>query len=169
MWVERIGQPARTPWLLAFDPDVLMILRSTLQAASPQEGCALLIGERVDRGWQLQSIWPCVNVWRLGMEAFVEESGEGPSGRGTPSRQTRFAIDPREQLHAQRWASARGLAVIGSAHSHPDGEPVPSMTDQRWLSAPALMLIQGADLSLRAWWLEPDPVSSFGVVQHTEG
>ena len=43
------------------------------------------------------------------------------------------------------------------------------MTDQRWLSAPALMLIQGADLSLRAWWLEPDPVPSFGVVQHTEG
>ena len=43
MWVERIGQPALTPWQLAFGGDVLIILRRTLAAAAPDEGCALLL------------------------------------------------------------------------------------------------------------------------------
>ena len=77
---------------------------------------------------------------------------------GTPptSRCNRFALDPREQLLAQRWARQRGLDVIGTAHSHPQGDATPSRRDRDWLRVPSLMVIQGADLRLRAWWLEPE-------------
>lgn len=156
MWVERIGQPAETPWSLAFDAEVLIILRSTLQAALPEEGCALLLGTRQPSGWVLQHIWPCCNVWQPGIAALPEAAGESIECSPPPSRCNRFALDPREQLLAQRWARQRGFEVIGTAHSHPQGDAIPSRCDRDWLRNPSLMLIQGADLRLRAWWLEPE-------------
>ena len=156
MLVERIGQSAQTPWLLAFDPDVLIILRATLEAALPDEGCALLLGERKHQGWSLSVVWPCCNVWQPGMDALPETNTLGAEVPIQPSRRSRFALDPREQLHAQRWARQRGLQVIGSAHSHPNGEAVPSARDRCWVHQSTLMLLQGADQSLRAWWLEPE-------------
>ena len=169
MWVERIGQSSRTPWQLTFDPDVLIILGSTLSAVWPQEGCALLLGERNDAGWHLRSVWPCCNVWQPDLARFRNDASGEARPANSPSRRSRFVIDPREQLHAQRWARTRALAVIGSAHSHPQGESIPSIWDRRWLGAPGLMLIQGADHSLRAWWLEPEAIPCFGAVQHTDG
>lgn len=156
MWIERIGQPAETPWSLAFDAEVLIILRSTLQAALPEEGCALLLGTRQPSGWVLQHIWPCCNVWQPGIAALPEAAGESIECSPPPSRCNRFALDPREQLLAQRWARQRGFEVIGTAHSHPQGDAIPSRCDRDWLRNPSLMLIQGADLRLRAWWLEPE-------------
>ena len=52
--------------------------------------------------WQVERIWPCLNGWQ-------------PMGE----RSRRFAIDPREQLLAQKWGRARALTVLGAAHSHP--------------------------------------------------
>lgn len=162
MWVERIGQPARTPWSLAFDPEVLIILRGTLQASLPYEGCALLLGSRQKWGWRVHTVWPCCNIWRPGMEALPEPFVAAADVSPTPSRLNRFAIDPREQLHAQRWARDRRIEVIGSAHSHPQGQAVPSSVDCGWIRNSSLMVIQGADQDLRAWWLEPG--DSLGVV-----
>lgn len=169
MLVERIGQPAETPWSLAFDPEVLIILRSTLQAALPEEGCALLLGCRQPSGWLLQHIWPCRNVWHPGIAALPESVGECMDGTPPPSRCNRFALDPREQLLAQRWARQRGFDVIGTAHSHPQGDATPSRRDRDWLRVPSLMVIQGADLRLRAWWLEPETALCTALVKDTDG
>lgn len=91
-------------------------------------------------------IWPCLNVWQPVVE-----------------RSRRFALDPREQLLAQKWARQRGWQVHGSAHSHPVGALVPSTTDRVLTYAPTLMVIGaagpgpgGGDASVRAWWLPQD-------------
>ena len=116
---------------------VLTVLRGVVQASAPEEGCALLLGPR----WKVRQVWPCRNVW-----VPVEE------------RRRRFAIDPREQLLAQKWARQRGWHVLGSLHSHPEGEAVPSATDRALTMPPALMVIQ-APSQLACWWLpeEGDP------------
>jgi proteasome lid subunit RPN8/RPN11 len=130
-------------------------LRRILTCVAPEEGCALLLGDRRGGGaqraaaasaagqprlWHLRRIWPCLNVWQ-------------PAGE----RRRRFAIDPREQLLAQRWARLRGLEVLGAAHSHPQTPPWPSPTDRALCFSPGLMLILGRDQGggpqLGCWWL----------------
>ena len=69
------------------------------------------------------------------------------------------ALDPREQLVAQRWARERGLVVLGSAHSHPLSRPEPSALDQELCFAPALMLIgapaqQPGGWAFAFWWVD---------------
>jgi proteasome lid subunit RPN8/RPN11 len=127
-----------------------------LSCVAPEEGCALLLGDRRSGGtaagvaagsadgkpqvWRLRRIWPCLNVW--------EPAGE---------RRRRFAIDPREQLLAQRWSRQRGLEVLGAAHSHPQTPPLPSVTDRALCFTPGLMLIlgrsPGGSSQLGCWWL----------------
>ncbi|WP_053068468.1 M67 family metallopeptidase [Synechococcus sp. GFB01] len=118
---------------------MLTVLKAVLAAAAPSEGCALLLGCRRGSSWQLRWIWPCCNAW----DAPVE-------------RVRRFAIDPREQLLAQKWGRARGLEVLGAAHSHPHSDAQPSGTDLELTFRPALMVILGQGGDCRAWWL-PDP------------
>jgi proteasome lid subunit RPN8/RPN11 len=139
--------PFTAPTELRLDHGPLIVLRRVLACAEPEEGCALLLGHRgsgADPGgsrqagcWQVRRIWPCLNSW--------PERAE---------RRVRFALDPREQLLAQKWARQRGLSVLGAAHSHPRGPAVPSSTDWALTLRPALMVILGADGRPAAWWLD---------------
>jgi [CysO sulfur-carrier protein]-S-L-cysteine hydrolase len=157
----------RTPGEIRIGRQVLTVLCRVLAVAMPQEGCALLLGERGEGGdgagdrqedlWRLLRIWPCRNVWHPASE-----------------RTRRFAIDPREQLLAQKWARNHGLLVIGTAHSHPSSAPVPSATDLALAFGPSLMLILGvpvpgdhrlpdepaacSGMELGCWWVS-DPIS----------
>jgi len=139
--------PISTPTVLAVDQRLLILLRRWLQAVAPEEGCALLLGSREPGGcWRLQRLWPCCNCWPRPQQ-----------------RHRRFAVDPREQLQAQRWGRARGLELLGVAHSHPASAPRPSATDCRLCLAPALMVIQGPEGWPQAWWLpqqdaQPQPL-----------
>ena len=132
---------APTPAKLRLDGHCLIVLERTLRAASPAEGCALLLGTRHNACLSLQRVWPCSNCWEP-----VEE------------RPRRFRIDPREQLLAQRWCRERGLQVLGAAHSHPSSEAVPSATDLQLCLGPTLMLIHSGLseglAALRAWWIQ---------------
>ena len=119
---------------ICFGRKVLTVLRRVVQSAAPEEGCALLLGPR----WEVRQAWPCRNVWR-------------PAG----DRHRRFAIDPREQLLAQKWARQRGWLVLGTLHSHPVGGAVPSATDRALTVPPALLAIQAAS-ELACWWLPED-------------
>jgi proteasome lid subunit RPN8/RPN11 len=148
------------PTEVVVDRNLLIVLDCWMNSAAPDEGCALLLGVKdpveselrlqsrrnTSQPWTLRLLWPCQNVW---------------SNRS--QRRRRFAIDPREQLVAQRWGRARGLQVLGTAHSHPTTSPVPSITDCRLCVTPALMVIQGAGGEQRAWWLaeqstQPQPL-----------
>ncbi|MCP9808313.1 M67 family metallopeptidase [Cyanobium sp. HWJ4-Hawea] len=122
------------------------VLERILAAANPQEGCALLLGQRQGDALVLRSIWPCCNRW--------PEAAE---------RGSRFAVDPREQLLAQKWARLHKQAVLGFAHSHPQAGPDPSATDLELAVAPVLMVIQGLAAGggppvLRCWWIEDNGV-----------
>lgn len=146
-----------TPAGLEIHRQALTVLCRVLAAAAPWEGCALLLGRRLappedppacGRVWRVERIWPACNIW--------EPSAE---------RHHRFALDPREQLLAQRWGRERGLEVLGAAHSHPAGAPVPSATDLSLTAGPTLMVIlapPGAGGALRegalgCWWLGETP------------
>ncbi|HGY5558391.1 MAG: M67 family metallopeptidase [Prochlorococcus sp.] len=138
-----------------------MVLRRNLLTVAPLEGCALLLGDQQDshisQGGNIccvRLIWPCCNTWVAGMSSFPEVSDD-PDFLDVSrlSRKCRFALDPREQLQAQRFARARNWRVLGSAHSHPGGEAVPSPADHRWTVLPALMVIVAGSGNVRAWWL----------------
>lgn len=138
---------AESPGALHFGEQELMVLRAVLAVAAPLEGCALLLGPARSDQWQVAAIWPCLNVWQ-------------PADQ----RHHRFALDPREQLLAQRWARQRGWQVHGSAHSHPVGPLEPSATDRELTVGPTVMVIgaaapgpDGAGAPLRAWWLDQSP------------
>ena len=131
---------APTPAHLLLDAHCLIVLERTLAAVAPEEGCALLLGQRLENRLTLQTIWPCRNTWLPAEE-----------------RSQRFRLDPREQLLAQRWGRQRGQLVVGAAHSHPSSAAVPSATDQQLCVGPTLMLIrsglhQGLE-AVRAWWM----------------
>ncbi|MFZ0406819.1 MAG: M67 family metallopeptidase [Cyanobium sp.] len=141
-----------TPGEIRIGRQELTVLRADLAQVLPQEGCALLLGQIDGSLWRIRRVWPCRNVWEPAAE-----------------RRRRFAIDPREQLLAQRWGRQRHWTVLGSAHSHPASEPVPSTIDRQLAFAPTLMLILGrlspspalpaapsvaAAWELGAWWLE---------------
>jgi proteasome lid subunit RPN8/RPN11 len=123
----------------------LIVLERTVLAASPAEGCALLIGRRHAEALWVQRIWPCCNRWEPASE-----------------RQRHFQLDPREQLLAQRWVRERGLQVLGAAHSHPSSPAVPSLSDRERSLGPTLLLIRSGLADdphpLRAWWL-PEPAA----------
>ena len=128
---------SKPPVRLTVDRGALIALERVFEAASPAEGCALLLGS-TGCSWHLQRIWPTVNNW--------PEPAE---------RTRRFSLDPREQLLAQRWARDHGLRVLGSAHSHPCTAPMPSRLDLELTVPPALMLIAGREQ-------EPDPSQAKG-------
>jgi proteasome lid subunit RPN8/RPN11 len=152
---QCIGVTSITPVRITVDRGALITLERVLSAASPAEGCALLLGT-AGRSTHVQQIWPCLNCWP-----------------DPPQRCRRFALDPREQLQAQRWCRQRGLGVIGVAHSHPSSAPVPSDLDCQLTLAPALMLIgtpmaapaakpQGHDCRWQwaFWWLDEPAAGS---------
>ena len=134
---------SQAPEQIRADLHLLTVLRSILASAEPEEGCALLLGERLDFDWQLRLIWPCCNVWPQPQQ-----------------RCQRFAIDPREQLQAQKWGRAQGLELLGSAHSHPTSGAVPSGIDRSLCGIATLMVIFGAQnlgAELVAWWMPEAP------------
>ncbi len=134
-----------SPWpaQLHLGAGQLTVLEALVAAAAPEEACGLLLGEQQagapGAGLRLALLWPCLNIWR-------------PAAQ----RRRRFAIDPREQLLAQKWARRHGWQVIGTVHSHPRGPAVPSAIDRAWAFPPTLMLIAGPAAGPRAWWL-PEP------------
>ncbi|MCP9907295.1 M67 family metallopeptidase [Cyanobium sp. BA5m-21] len=140
---------SQAPEQIRADLHLLTVLRPILASAEPEEGCALLLGERLDFDWQLRLVWPCCNVWPQPQQ-----------------RCQRFAIDPREQLQAQKWGRAQGLELLGSAHSHPTSGAVPSGTDRSLCGISTLMVILGAQNlggELVAWWLPEAPAAPLSL------
>ena len=148
---------SEAPALVGADLRLAEQLERLLAAAAPLEGCALLLGIKMAQVLVLQEVWPCCNGWPVPQE-----------------RDRRFAIDPREQLLAQKWARRHQMAVLGFAHSHPSSPPVPSATDLAWCMAPALLVIQGVEtpdtkVSMACWWIEGDGAAPLRLPWRMDG
>jgi proteasome lid subunit RPN8/RPN11 len=90
---------------------VMAELRQHLEAGYPNEACGALIGRADDESREVLEFRPMRNTI-------------------TDRPWDRYALDPLEQLRVQKDAEARGLEIIGFAHSHPDHPAKPSKFDQ---------------------------------------
>ena len=154
------------PSSIEFVGNCTSTLRKTLLACAPDEGCALLIGDisscdSINKNLRcnVKHIWTCSNNWTREAENLIWPSKENQRTNSTkPSRKNRFLIDPSDQISAQRWSRRKGLRIIGNAHSHPLGPPIPSKIDCKYSFEPSLMVIVGQFGEICAWWIESDMV-----------
>jgi proteasome lid subunit RPN8/RPN11 len=96
--------------MLKTSPSDFDAIRRHGEETYPHECCGILIGTIAgDMRTVLRTI-PCTNIC-------------------TSSPQSRYDIDPRELIGAQREAQQRGLDIVGFYHSHPDHPAEWSPTD----------------------------------------
>ena len=156
------------PWRLCIDVECLIILRASLAAVAPEEGCALLIGE---------SSVGVVDSSGVALLQRVEAWAFGLPGTGG---QTVLPI-PWSCHHAARDLCSTHVSksqhnagqgpVVGRCWAAPipiqGGQPVPSAIDRRWAAAAGVMLIDAGRGGLAAWWLQgpaPDAVHALPLV-----
>jgi len=89
---------------------VLDEMRQYLEQGYPNEACGALLGRAEDGVHEVTEF--------RGMRNTVEDRPWD-----------RYALDPLEQLRVQKEVEAKGLEIIGFAHSHPDHPPIPSRFD----------------------------------------
>ena len=85
-------------------------VREAAARAYPDECCGLLEGVATADGWQVLAVHETRNV-------------------AQDSRQ-RFLIDPQAQFDVLRHLRGTQSRLVGCFHSHPDGAPEPSATDE---------------------------------------
>lgn len=93
---------------------VLESIRDVARETYPNECCGALIGEDRDG------------------ERYVHDLIAFENARTGADRRNRYLMDARDVMAAEDAAAARGLLMVGTFHSHPDGRPVPSSFDLSW-------------------------------------
>src|SRR5688572_1396426 len=121
---------------------LLHAIQSHGEAAYPNEGAGLLLGQAADGHKTLSAILPIPNQWE------AEEQYH------------RFLITPADMLRGESEAARRGLDVIGIFHSHPDHVAVPSGFDQDWALPWYSYIITSVEkakaAATRSWLLKED-------------
>lgn len=131
---------ASEPREVALSTDAAEALRAATDAAWPDEVVCLLAG-RVEAG--RHTIARCVPV------------------PGAIAGRDHFAVPADAFARAEAAVRAAGLQWLGFAHSHPDGEPLPSATDRRELWRGCVQVVVGGPrraLQWRAFWFCDDGV-----------
>ena len=130
--VEVVGAAiiaAMTPAILP--GPVARKLREACERAYPDEACGLVLGHAGD-----------VRDVVAGRNVAID-------------RRARFELDPESFLGAWREAAMRGLDVIGTWHSHPDGPAAPSRLDEESADPAWLHLVvaveRGRATQVAAW------------------
>ncbi len=96
-------------------PDaVLHSIHGHGEAAYPNEGAGLLLGQAAQGAKTVVDILPLDNEWEPGEQYH------------------RYLITPQDMLRGENEAARRGLDVIGIFHSHPDHVAEPSNMDRDW-------------------------------------
>jgi len=88
-------------------------LKSHAETYIPNESCALLLGTVENNSTKIIDLFLTGNI---------EESP------------INFTISSEELLKGYKIAEERNLEVVGIFHSHPNSEPYPSATDQKFMS-----------------------------------
>ena len=153
----------KIPKYIEFHNDTNIILSRYLKAAEPSEGCAILIGHRVNSEtvhknnfWQIKHVWNSRNIWGEKDSKLINQNiFTLPNQKIVQlSNKNRFEIDGKDQIAAQKWARKNDLEVLCCAHSHPIGENIPSEIDLLLHQSPGLMVIGNKDGKLKAWWIK---------------
>ena len=109
-------------------------------AAYPNECCGILIGRD------------------MGGRRLVERLMPGTNAFQADEQYHRFSIDPRQQINAEREASAEGKAVLGFYHSHPDHPARPSEYDREhawpFYSYVIVAVVRGRPADMTSWVLD---------------
>jgi proteasome lid subunit RPN8/RPN11 len=117
-------------------PAALEEIRGGGATAYPYEGCGALLG-RSENG-----------------TARVVRTLALPNVEAAAPR-VRFAVSPRDYLHAEAEAERLGLHLLGFWHSHPDHPARPSPTDREYAWEGLLTLVlavaKGEPRELTAW------------------
>lgn len=128
--------------MLTIHSHVLKTLQAHGEAAYPNEGAGLLLGNAADGHKSVVDILPLENQWE------AEEQYH------------RYLITPQDMLRAETEAARRGLDVLGIFHSHPDHPAEPSGMDKDWAlpwySYIITTVAHGRAAVSRAWLLRED-------------
>ena len=120
------------------------VILAHARASYPEECCGVLIGEA-----------------RAGIGVAEAQPFENAS---TDSRRSHYALRPSQLLAADRDARARGLAIVGVYHSHPDGGTVFSPEDLAnawsWYFYFVLSIRNGEFAGAAAWMADGMPVAA---------
>ena len=112
------------------------------EAAYPEEGAGLLLGDVQDERRLARLILPLVNA------------------REASARHNRYLITPQDMLHAEQQAGQLGLDILGVFHSHPDHPNRPSEFDREWAipwySYMITSVNAGQAVESRSWRLNED-------------
>ncbi|HEX7976483.1 MAG TPA: M67 family metallopeptidase [Anaerolineales bacterium] len=128
---------------LEIPADVLRQIHAHEEAAYPEEGAGLLLGQEDGLGRRVAA----------GIVAF-------PNAREDAARHNRYLITPQDMLRGEQEAIRRGLDVLGVFHSHPDHPDRPSEFDREWALPWFSYLItsvqSGRAVQSRSWRLLDD-------------
>jgi proteasome lid subunit RPN8/RPN11 len=128
--------------MLTIHPDILRALQSHGEAAYPNEGAGLLLGQAAEGHKTVVDILTLPNRWE------AEEQYH------------RFLLTPQDMLHGETEAARRALDVIGIFHSHPDHPAQPSGFDRDWALPWYSYIIttveKGRATVSRSWLLKED-------------
>lgn len=125
--------------------------------AYPNECCGILLGSEEDGAKRVRELAPVPNLRHDPARAqqllpVIEPEKE--------SERNRFLMDPKELLRIEKDARARGLAIIGYYHSHPDHPARPSEYDREhawpFLSYVIIRVEDGKPLDYASWVLTDD-------------
>ena len=105
---------AETP-ALVFPGELFQQMSELAEAAYPDEGCGVLVGQEGPSAIQVTQVFAGQNL--------VQDR-----------RRDRYELDPRDIIRAERAARAAGEEVVGFFHTHPDHPARPSQfdTDRAW-------------------------------------
>jgi proteasome lid subunit RPN8/RPN11 len=128
--------------VLFIPAEALLSIQSHGEAAYPNEGAGLLLGQAADDGKKVVDILPLSNEWEAGEQYH------------------RYMITPQDMLRGENEAARRGLDVIGIFHSHPDHPAEPSNMDRDWalpwFSYVITSVQQAKAVVSRSWRLRDD-------------
>ena len=153
----------KIPKYIEFLNETNCVLSRFLKAADPEEGCAILIGQKNSSArhgkrniWEVTHVWNCRNIWGQQKSQLIYQNistFHHPKDIRL-SKKNRFEIDAKDQITSQKWARDNELEVLCCAHSHPSGENKPSEMDLLLNQSPSLMVISNKDGDLKAWWIK---------------
>ena len=113
-----------------------------MEATYPNEGGGFLLGTLSGDAAHIEDITQVENVF---------ESEE---------QYHRYAMTPQDWMRLEDEAEARGLALVGYYHSHPDSPAIPSIYDRDHALPNFVYIItsvqDGQAVDMRVWRLQPD-------------